>query len=146
VRPRPVADRWAEPRAHRILDDVAAGRVEVVLAVDGAGGEAVGEQVAEPAVALVELLRVATEQPLQAARELWLGAVEDEVVVRRHQTERVDGPAEAFDAGPQEDEEPAPVVVVAEDRAAVDAAGRDVEVAVGKRGARHARHASIKAG
>jgi hypothetical protein len=145
VCPRPVAHRRADPRAHRVLDDVAAGGVEVVLAVDRAGGEAVGEQVAEAPVALVELLGVAAEEPLQTARELRLGAVEDQVIVRRHETERVQLPAEALDAGLQEDEEPAPVVVVAEDRAAVDAARHDVEVAVRKRGPRHASHASIKA-
>jgi hypothetical protein len=141
VRPRPVSDLGGEPRAHRVLDDVAAGGDEVALTVDRPRREAVGEEVPEASVPLVERLRVAALEALDAARELGLRAVEDEVVVRRHQAQRVHRPAEPFGARVDVGEEEAPVVVVAEDRAAVDAARHDVEVAVRKRGSRDARHA-----
>jgi hypothetical protein len=144
VRPRPLSDRVGETRADRVLEDVAARGEQVALPVDRSGGEAVGEQVAEAPVALVEGLRVAALEALDAAGELRLGAVEDEVVVRRHQAERVHRPVEALGAGSDVGEEEAPVVVVAEDRAAVDAARHHVEVPVRQRGSRHPRHRPIK--
>jgi hypothetical protein len=58
--------------------------------------------------------------------------VEDDVVVRGHQAERVDRPAVALGAEADAGEEQPPVVVVAEDRAPVHAARDDVEVAVRK--------------
>jgi len=71
---------------------------EVALIVDGAGGEAAGEEGAKSPVALVEGLGVEAQQPLETAGELGLRAVEDEVVVRRHQAERVHRPAIALGA------------------------------------------------
>jgi hypothetical protein len=56
--------------------------------------------VSEAPVALVERLRVAALETLEAARELGLGAVQDEVVVRRHEAERVQRPAVSLDAHP----------------------------------------------
>jgi hypothetical protein len=100
--------------------------------------------VAEAAMPLVEGLRVAALEALDAAGELGLGAVKDEVVVRRHQAERVHRPAKALGARADVGEEEAPVVVVTEDRAAVDPARHHVEVPVRKRGSRHPRHALIK--
>jgi hypothetical protein len=140
VRPRPLSDGVGETGAHGVLHDITAGGEQVALPVDRLRGEAVGEQMAEATVALVEGLRVAALEALDAAGQLGLGAVEDEVVVRRHQAERVHRPAEAFRAGADVCEEEAPVVVVAEDRAAVHAARHHVEVPVRKRGSRHARH------
>jgi hypothetical protein len=142
VRPRPLADGVGETGADWVLDDVTAGGEQVALPVDGSRGEAVGEQVAEAAVPLVERLRVAALEPLDAAGELGLRAVEDEVVVRRHQAERVHRPAIALGARVDVGEEEAPVVVVAEDRAAVDPARHHVEVPVRKRGSWHPRHAA----
>jgi hypothetical protein len=122
VRPRPVPDRVAESRADRILDHVAASGDEVVLAVDRPGGEAPCKKWAEAVVTMVERLRVAAEQTLQPAGELGLGAVDDEVVVRGHQAQRVDRPAVALGEAEDQPEKPAAIVVVAEDRAAVYAA------------------------
>jgi hypothetical protein len=140
VRPRPVADGVGDPGADGVLYGVAAGGVEVALALDRACREAVGEQVAEAHVALVERLRVAAEKTVHSSRQLGLGAVEDEVEVGRHQAERVHRPAEALDATVEAGEEEAPVVVVAVDRAAVHAARDHVEVAVGERRTRDAGH------
>jgi hypothetical protein len=142
MRPGPLSDGVGETGAHGVLDHVAAGGEQVALPIDRSRGEAVGEQVPEAAVALVERLRVAALETLDAARQLRLSAVEDEVVVRRHQAERVHRPAEALGAGADVREEEAPVVVVAEDRAAVHAARHHVEVPVRKRGSRHPRHAA----
>jgi hypothetical protein len=122
VCPGPVSDRIGESRADGILDDVAAGGEEVVLAVDGPGGEAAREEWAEAVVTMVERLRVAAEHALQPAGELGLGAVDDEVVVRGHQAQRVHRPAVALGAAEDQPEKPAEIVVVAEDRAAVHAA------------------------
>jgi hypothetical protein len=122
MRPGPVSDRIGESRADRILDYVAASGDEVVLAVDRPGGEAACEEWAEAVVTMVERLRVAAEQALQPAGEPGLGAVDDEVVMRGHQAQRVHRPAVALGAAEDQPEKPAAIVVVAEDRAAVHAA------------------------
>jgi hypothetical protein len=122
VRPRPVVDRGAEARADGVLDDVAARSAQVALSLDHPRGEAVGEEVPEPLVALVERLRVAALQALEPARELRAGAVDDEVVVRRHETQGVNRPPVALGARAHVREEGAPIVVVSKDRAPVDAA------------------------
>jgi hypothetical protein len=71
---------------------------EVALVVDDPAGEAVGEQVSGSAMAFVELLRVPAVQELHPARHGVAGGVEHEVVVRRHEAERMHRPAEALDA------------------------------------------------
>jgi hypothetical protein len=142
VRPGPLSDGVGKTGPHGVLHDVTARGEQVALPVDRSRGEAVGEQVAEATVALVERLRVAALEALDAARQLGLGAVEDQVVVRRHQAERMHRPAEALGAGADVCEEEPPVVVVAEDRAPVHAARHHVEVPVRKRGSRHPRHAA----
>ena len=47
MRPRPVLDRVAEPGADGVLDDVAAGGVQVAPALDRSRGETSGEEGAE---------------------------------------------------------------------------------------------------
>ncbi|MGH3109981.1 MAG: hypothetical protein ACRDQT_03565, partial [Gaiellaceae bacterium] len=91
-------------------------------------------------MAFVEGLCVAAEQPLQPARQLGLRCVKDEVVVGRHQAERVNSPAVALEAEEDLREKRAAIRIVAEDRAAVDAARHDVEVPVGQRRSKDARH------
>jgi hypothetical protein len=141
VRPRPVADRVAETGANGVLDDVAAGRAQVALSLDRTRGEAVGEEVPEAPVPPVERLRVPALQALEPARELRPGGVEDEVVVRRHETERVNRPPVVLGARQDVGEERASIVVIPEDRASVDATRGDVEVAVRKARSQNARHA-----
>jgi len=119
VCPGPVSDRVANPRAYGVLDDVAARRAEVVLAFDRPGGEAACEERPETPVTLVEGLCVAAERPLQPARQLGLRGVKDEVVVGRHQAERVNSPAVALDAEEDLREKRAAISVVAEHRAPV---------------------------
>jgi hypothetical protein len=118
---------------------VARGR-EVVLSLDHPRREAVGEQVSESAMALVELLRVAAVQPLEPARELVSRGVEHEVVVRRHEAERVHRPAEPLDAPAKVSEELPAVGVVAKDVAAAGTPRDDVEVPVRERRAENPGH------
>ncbi len=61
------------------------------------GREAVGEEVAETHMALVEQLRVSAVQALNPTREVDSPGVNDDVIVRRHQAEGMDDPAIALD-------------------------------------------------
>jgi hypothetical protein len=81
-------------------------------------------------VALVEPEGVDAVQALHPSPELRHRRLHDEVVVRGHQAESVDGPVETVDAVRQQAEERETVGVIAVDRAAIDAARRHVEDAV----------------
>jgi hypothetical protein len=83
-------------------------------------------------MSVVERLRVPAFQQLEAAGQLGLRGVEDEVEVCRHEAERVHRPPVPLDAPRYELEEVTTILVVAEDRAAVDATREDVEVPVGQ--------------
>jgi hypothetical protein len=98
----------------------------VLLGLDHPRGEAVAEEVARAVVAAVEGLRVDAVQPLEAVREAPELRLHDEVVVVRHQAERVDSPPVTADDVSQEAEEEPALVVVEIDRAARDASRRDV--------------------
>jgi co-chaperonin GroES (HSP10) len=88
----------------------------------------------------VEGLRVVPVEALEAGRELLHGRLDDEVVVVRHQAERVELPVMLPDDHAEEPEEEAAVVVVAIDRDAPGTARGDVEVAVGEDVARKSGH------
>jgi hypothetical protein len=96
--------------------------------------------VAAAVVALVEGGCVLAVEEFHAGGELGDGCFDDQVVVIVHQAEGVHGPAVDADAEGEQGEKGEPVDVVAEDRAAVDAAGGDVEEAVRERRAKDARH------
>ena len=81
-------------------------------------------------MSLVERLRMPPFQELEAAGQVRLGALEDEVEVRRHEAERVDRPPIPLHAPGHEAEKVATILVVTEDRAAVDASREHVEEAV----------------
>ncbi len=97
---------------------------------------------AEPEVPLVEQLREATVQPLDSVRELDSRRVEHEVVVGRHQAERVNGPVVALDANAYVREEHPSVGVVSDDGAAIDPARDHMEVAVWECRSEHPWHGS----
>jgi hypothetical protein len=80
----------------------------------------------------VEGLRVVPVEALEAGRELLHGRLDDEVVVVRHQAERMELPVVPPDDHAEEPEEEVAVVVVAIDRDPPGAARGDVEVAVGE--------------
>ena len=63
-------------------------------------------------MALVELLRIASVQELHAARERVAGRAEDEVVVRRHQAERLHRPVEVLHGAAEVAEKLAAILVV----------------------------------
>jgi hypothetical protein len=65
----------------------------MLLRLDDPGSETVGEEVSEACVPLIEGLRVQPVQPSHAVRQLDPRRSDDEVVVRRHQAHRLDGPA-----------------------------------------------------
>jgi hypothetical protein len=140
--PGPLLRACAEACPDRVVEDVVEHGGEVLVAVDGAGGVAVAEEVTPPLVASVERQRVGAVQPVHPSGHRVDGRLDHEVVVRRHQAVRVELPLEALDAVPDELEEARPVDPVAEDRPVVDAQRRDVEDAVGKHGAEHSRHAA----
>jgi hypothetical protein len=123
-----------------VLEDVVDGGGQVDVAVEDACGEAIAEEVAGADVAAVEALCVEAVEAAEAVRQLPARAREDEVVVVRHQAERDDVPPLLSCDVRQEGEEGAPVVVVTEDRAPVDALDRDVVDAVGEVTSRDARH------
>jgi len=77
-------------------------------------------------VLLVETLRVEAVEALHPAGEERPGGLDDEVVVRAHQTEGVRAPVAAVDDVREDGEEGAPVVVVSEGESAGDGARRDV--------------------
>ena len=125
----------ADAGPDRVSHDVGAGRVEVALGLDHAGREAVGDEVPETAVSLVEPLCVDTVEALHPFGEVDTARFEHEVEVRCHQAERVHLPVVAGDAEFEECEEEAAVFVVAEERDAAGATCDDVEETVGQRGA-----------
>ena len=111
-----------------------------MVVFDDPGVEAAAEEVAFAAVFLVEGGGVFAVEQLHAGGELRDGCFEDQMVVVGHQAVGVHGPAVEADAEFEHCQEGEPVVVVAVDRAAVDAAGGDVEAAVGELGAKRSRH------
>jgi hypothetical protein len=137
--------RFDEAGRDRVLADVLERGAEVLVGVDHPGREAPAPEVAVTAVAEVEPLRIATVQVLHPARELLLRRLDDEVVVRPHQADRVHSPAVPVDALLEEAREGVAVSIVAENERAEHAARRDVEETVRERRAKHARHVSTVA-
>jgi co-chaperonin GroES (HSP10) len=96
--------------------------------------------VAAASVALVEGGGVDAVEPLHPRRKARARASEDEVIVRRHQAQRVKFPAVIVCARDEEAEERAAVGCVSEQRGVGDGVCVDMEVAVGERAAKDARH------
>src|SRR6266511_5441373 len=82
----------AQPGAHGVLDYVAADCGELVLVLDRTAPEPLAEEMAPAPVTRVEALRVAAVQPLESGGQLGDGRLDDEVIVVRHQAERVHSP------------------------------------------------------
>ncbi|HWH05378.1 MAG TPA: hypothetical protein VNT23_02940 [Gaiellaceae bacterium] len=129
-----------ESRTNGVVEDVLDRGGELPLRLDRPAGEAVAPQVAPAAVSAVEALRVDAVQALHAERELLARALQHEVVVVAHQAERVHRPRATLDDLAEQREEREPVVVGEEHEALLDAARRDVEVAVREQRAERSRH------
>ena len=140
--PRPVDRTLAQPGADRVRQHVLAGCAQVLVVANLPQREAVTPEVAGARVLRVELLGVDAVDAMERLREVIAQALDDEVVVVRHQAESVNVEAEAFDRLPQLGEEAAAVVAVEVDGAAFDTARRRVPDAVGgERRARQPWHA-----
>ena len=124
----------------RVVQDVRDRPAQVSLRVDHPGREPAAEQVTCALVPVVEALCVLAVEELDASREPRLRRIEDEVDVVAHQVEGVAVPAIALDGLGEQTEIREPVVVVAKDRGAVDAASSHVEVAVRELRTKDARH------
>jgi hypothetical protein len=138
--PAPVLGSFAEAGGDRVLQDVFAGRSEVVLAFDEACREPVAEDVPAAAVLRVVALRVAAVEQLHPGREVGAGAFDDHVVVGIHQAERMHAPAEAAHGEEQKPEQREAVVVVAEEPNLGHSESRRVVNPVGKQRTRLASH------
>ena len=105
--------------------------------------EAVAPQVPAAPVLRVEPLRVAAVDAVECLREGVAEALDDEVVVVRHQAEHVRPEPESAHGLPELREELAPVVPVEVDPSPLDAARRHVpDAVVRERGAREPSHRS----
>jgi len=92
--------------------------------------EAVSPEVSAPSILGVEPLGVAPVHPVQRAREEVARALDDEVVVVRHQAEGVDVQPESVDGSPDLCEELSAVVAVEIDLSPLDAPRRRMPDAV----------------
>jgi hypothetical protein len=117
----------AEPRADRVVHDVFDRVREVVVVADDPGGETIPEEMSASAVSLVETLSVDAVQAVHAVGEARHGRLDDEVVVRAHQTEHVAAPAFALDDVGEQREEGDAVAVVAIDHLVRDTARRHLK-------------------
>lgn len=129
-----------DPCADGVVQDVVDGVAEVALGVDDPRREACAEEVAGALVPQVEAERVRAVEPLDAGGELRLRRVEDEMDVVVHEAEGVAVPPVAVDGRSEAPEIAEPVVVVADDRGAVDPTRGHVEITVGESRTEHARH------
>jgi hypothetical protein len=98
----------------------------VLFALDDPGREAFAEEVAPALVLPVERLGVDAVEPAHPLGEAPELGLEDQMVVVRHQAERVHAPVVAFDLLREEAEEQAEIVRVPERRRAGHASRRDV--------------------
>jgi hypothetical protein len=112
----------------------------VVVVADHPAGEALAEDVAVPSMARVEALCVDAVQVLHPGRELLDGRLDDEVVVRAHEAERMALPAVAPDHQREQSEEVQAVGIVDEHQPAENAARGDLEDPVGKLSAANPGH------
>src|SRR5207247_11425241 len=112
--PGPVGRFVAKTRPHRVVEDVGASVLELLVAFDRARPEAVSPQMALPLVPTVERLGIDAVEAVAAVGELVAQSVDDQVVVVRYQAEGVDEPSVALHHVCEEQEEEAAVVVAAE--------------------------------
>jgi hypothetical protein len=114
----------------------------VLLAIDDPGGEPVAEEVAAAGVPSVVRLRVDAVQVVEAAGELKLGRVDDQVVVRPHEAVGVNAPFVPADRDDEEAQEEDAVGVVAEHELRVNCPCGHVKEAVREGRPEPARHRS----
>jgi hypothetical protein len=140
--PRPVFAARDETGAHRVVEDVLACVLVMLLVADDPGGEPLAEErslAPEPGVVLAGIVAL---DPLHGRREVFDPGVDECVVVRAHQAVDMEPEAPSPHAlGEQRDEGPV-VVSVAEQPGFVDGIRRQVEAAVRQLAAADSGHAS----
>ena len=115
----------------------------MVVVADLPEREPVAPEVAAAPVPRVERLRVDAVEAVHGSRERFPWALDDEVVVVRHQAERVDVESERLYRPTEQGQEESAVLPVEEDAPPLDTARRHVPDAVGgKHGSRKPRHGS----
>ena len=139
--PRPLLWKLRKTRGNGIRENVGDCSLQVILGVDHPGGEALGEEMAAPAVAGVVLPGVVALEPLECARELLGPRIDDGVVVGSHQAVRMKPQVEASRDRPEKENEEAAVGIGAEEVDLLHRARGDVEIAIRKLGAEQSRHA-----
>ena len=105
------------------------GDLEIVVVFDHTSVEAVLEQVADSAVAVVEPHRVEAVEPVHPRREIRLGRLHEHVDVVVEHAPRVDDPAEALCDVDEQPEPEGALLVVVEDRPLFDPAAGAVVIA-----------------
>jgi co-chaperonin GroES (HSP10) len=144
-RPRPVVGEAGEPGLDGVLEDVFERVGVLLVALDGLRVVAAAEHVVAEAPPVVEPARVAPVEVAHAEIEVGLRRLDDEVVVRSEEADRVLAPAVAAQDAAQEVQEDTAVVVVEEDEPAAVADGRDVVVGAGGEVAAGAAHGTTVA-
>jgi hypothetical protein len=114
--------------------------VQVAVAFDQPGREAVAEEMSAASVAAVEPLRIAAVEGLHPRGEIGLPGFDDHVVVRPHQAERVDAPAVTGHDQCEKAEEYPAILVVSEQPRSVHRPPGDVVGPVRKSAAKRACH------
>src|SRR2546421_3343183 len=117
--PMPITRLFAKPCANRVLENVETARLESNLVFDHVDRVPSPEEVSVPVMTLVEQLRVAPVQDLQAAGELRPLGLDDQVVMSRHQAEGVALPFVGSDHAAQDCHEALSIDVVEVDVAVV---------------------------
>jgi hypothetical protein len=139
--PGPVFGSVDESRADGVVENVGDRVFVVLLVVDHPRGEARTEERSLATEAGVVLARVVTLEPLDGRRESLHRAVDDGVVVRRHQAVGVETERPTSEALRQEGQESTEVLCVAEELRRMNRVAGEVEVAVGQVAAKNPRHA-----
>ena len=140
--PLPLVPTLDEPRSDRVRQHVLDRAFVVIVVADDPGGKAGGEDMAVSVVAPVETLCVLAVEVVHARRELLGRGLDDEVVVRAHEAERVALPVMPSHDHGEQVQEPEPVGVVDEREPAEHGARGDVEDAVRKVAATDSRHSA----
>src|SRR5438094_1656835 len=143
--PPPVLGPVDEAVMDGVPDDVLAGRVVLVVALDQLRPVAAAENVVDASVPLVEGSSVAAVQVAHALVEVGLRRLDEEVVVVAHQAADLHLPAVAALDAAEDVEEDDAVVVVYNDRRVVVPAGHDVVRGAGKDDAVGPSHAATVA-
>lgn len=124
--PHPAFGSVDESRTCRVEHDIDAHLQEIRIRVDRGGCVRAGEQMTEPIVTSIELVRMTTEKPLHPGTQCRPECLDHYMEVGVHQAERVNTPFESFANSVESCNEGAPVFIVLDDSTARVAACDDV--------------------